>query len=335
MRTIVLKSGVVPSPGQITYNTAQTGLLIGTGRRLGRTANSAVPRIGSDKTTITLPKVSEAQLTGNLLRTRGLTAQGKTAHVIGFGMDSDLTINLPYADGKYTLQDNLAYAWEASLGRVGLDDLSRKTVAWSLMNAEEQEFVAAAWTTSAWTTSYASGDVTKWNDSASDPVDQVNTARRSILLASGMRANVMVMPRAVLDALVVHPRILRRISGGAGGTSLQMATSNQIAQLFEVEELVVVEYSSNAGTDLQEANKSMAFSVSDGVLFFARASNGEPRVINDAIVRYGWTALGGAEGVAVNTGHNDEESYQWWKLMRCAAYAVVNAGAGAFWADVL
>lgn len=334
MYALAFKSGPVPDVGSIQYNTAYTQEVLGLGRALGVLASSAVPRYGFDQTSITLPNFAEAQITGNLLQDRALEADARTTNLIGFGKGTDLTVTLQWSDAKFKLHENLERSMAASLNPVLIDRIVNRSVAWAINNTEEAEFVTTFWTTAAWTTSYSTGTVTKWNVSTSDPIDQVNTARRAVLIASGMNPESMIMPLAVFDALTVHPRILARLPGGAGGSSTQQATKEQLMTLFRLRKLTVVDYTRNTGADLQEANKTMAFTITDGCLLYAENAGGMG-MAGDAMCRAGWNALNGREGVAVRSGRNDEDGYRFSKVMRCAKYKVLHAGAGAFWEDLL
>lgn len=336
MSVMVIKGGPIPDPSSITFNPVLTGMLLNSARNFRAAANVAIPRRGFDKHTVEIPKVSEKALYGNTLQTRGMTAQAKAAHRIGFQMDSNFTFEMPWADGTMQIDDNTTRIWGASMSPASLEAMKRKTMLAALMNTEEAEFVASAWLTSAWTTSYASGTVDKWSDMSSDPVDQVNTARSQILLKSGMDANAMIMPRAVYNALTIHPRIRERISGGQGGASNQLVKKADIAALFELQELHVVDYAYNQAATL-EATLDMQYTVTDGVLFFHRATgmDDDQPVVGDAIIRAGWRGTGSDDGVLVNNGRNEEGRYEWRYLGRCAKYVIPNPGAGAFWEDVV
>ena len=70
---------------------------------------------------------------------------------------------------------------------------------------------------------------------ASDPIEVIMDALDSMI----MRANVAVFGRAVFSKLVRHPKVVKAIHGNSGDAGI--ATRRQIAELFELEDVLVGE----------------------------------------------------------------------------------------------
>lgn len=79
-----------------------------------------------------------------------------------------------------------------------------------------------------------------WNEAASTPIEDVRLGKRYVQSSTGFRPNVMVLGRAVFDALVDHPDIVGRIDRGqTSGPAI--ANLINLAALFELEEVMVMD----------------------------------------------------------------------------------------------
>lgn len=130
-------------------------------------------------------------------------------------------------------------------------------------------FAASVWGTdwSGVASSPSSTQVIQWSDySTSTPIQDVTKIMRTIQLKSGgFKPNVMVVGKEVRDTLVNHPTILARLNGGATVTNTALVTDAKLAEIFGVEEFLVMETVKNTAAEgLTEANafiggKSVAF----------------------------------------------------------------------------
>ncbi len=82
-----------------------------------------------------------------------------------------------------------------------------------------------------------------WSDyTNSTPIVDVTNARRAMPLKSGgYKPNVMAVGKAVRDILVNHPDILARLNGGATVSNTALITDAKLAEIFEVEQFLVME----------------------------------------------------------------------------------------------
>jgi len=90
----------------------------------------------------------------------------------------------------------------------------------------------------------------------STPIVDITNARRAMQLKSGgFKPNVMVVGKETRDVLVNHPNILERLNGGATVTNTALITDAKLAEIFEVEEFLVMESVKNTGLEgLAETN---------------------------------------------------------------------------------
>ena len=105
-------------------------------------------------------------------------------------------------------------------------------------------------------TSNANNNVVYWNNAAGTPIEDVRLASRIVGL-SGHRPNVMVLSREVYDILVDHDDIIGRLNRGQT-TGTAMANRDDLARLFEVEELLVMDGIYNSG-NIAAANPTNAY----------------------------------------------------------------------------
>ena len=86
-------------------------------------------------------------------------------------------------------------------------------------------------------------EVDYWSDyTVSTPIVDVTNARRQMLLKSGgYKPNCMVVGKEVRDILVNHPDILARLNGGATVSNTALITDAKLAEIFEVEQFLVME----------------------------------------------------------------------------------------------
>lgn len=114
----------------------------------------------------------------------------------------------------------------------------------------------------------------RWNNDASDPADQVRTGVAKLLTNDGQTKVVVVLGRDVFRALQKHPKVLAafysRPSTASGPTTMTV-TEKMLAELFEVDEVVVGKAKKNT------ANAGQTVSLSDVWSNFASAV-----VVNDS-----------------------------------------------------
>jgi hypothetical protein len=75
------------------------------------------------------------------------------------------------------------------------------------------------------------------------------------LKSGGYKPNTMVVGKEVRDILINHPDVLARLNGGATVTNTALITNAKLAEIFEVENMFVMEAVRNTGAEgLAESN---------------------------------------------------------------------------------
>lgn len=75
----------------------------------------------------------------------------------------------------------------------------------------------------------------QWSDESSDPFGDIAEGREAVRQQIGVRPNVLVLSPKALTALSSHPKVLDRLSTASDRPP---ATKEQLAKLFEVEQVV-------------------------------------------------------------------------------------------------
>ena len=119
----------------------------------------------------------------------------------------------------------------------------------------EEQFASSFFSAGVWTTDVTPSNL--WSDyTNSTPISDVTVGRRTMQLKSGgFKPNTMVIGKEVRDVLINHPDILARLNGGATVTNTALITDAKLAEIFEVENLYVMEAVKNGAVEgIAEAN---------------------------------------------------------------------------------
>jgi hypothetical protein len=144
----------------------------------------------------------------------------------------------------------------------------------------ENQFVTDYMATSVWSKDItgvsgtpSTDQVKQWNDAASTPIEDIREYRTYVHKLTGRRPNVLVLGQEVYDKLADHPDIVDRIkySGGVGPDRPAKVTPQAMAQLFELDEIMVAGAVQN--TAAEGATASYSFVVGKSALLCFRAPN--------------------------------------------------------------
>lgn len=84
-----------------------------------------------------------------------------------------------------------------------------------------------------------SGQVLHWSNDNSDPIKDIRAASSAILESTAYAPNTLVLGQQVYDALMLHPDIIDRIKYSAPVGAPAVANTSLLAQLFDVERVLV------------------------------------------------------------------------------------------------
>lgn len=163
-------------------------------------------------------------------------------------------------------------------------------------------------------TSPGATEVTHWSDyTNSTPIQDVTRARRVMQLKSGgFKPNTMVVGKEVRDKLINHPDILDRLNGGATVTNTALITDQKLAEIFDVENFLVMEAVKN--TSAEGVAESNAF-IGGKHALLAYTPRSAGRMVPGAGYTFAWNSIPGVSGMGVTV-----ESYQgdWLRVKQIA-----------------
>ena len=222
-------------------------------------------------------------------------APGTETRGIGYKVDSSAN----YYCNVYGLHHDVADAVRANADApLNPDRNATQLLTLQGLLTKELKFVNNYFKASVWTydrTGVASAPGTnqflQWNDAASTPIEDIRLYKRTIAESTGFEPNKLVLGRAVWDALLDHPDIVDRIKGGATTGQPAVASMNLMAQLFEIEEVLVANAIQNTAAEGQTATHS--FIAGKGALLCYSAP--QPGVeVPSAGYTFSWNGLMGA-----------------------------------------
>lgn len=177
---------------------------------------------------------------------------------------------------------------------VSLDNSATQYVTLKCMIRRERLFQTNIFAASIWFnggTSASAGQNVNWLPAGTDPINDVRTAITGVHAITGYRPNKMVIGRTAWDTLIDNDEILARITGGATMSQPAKVQRQLIAQLFELDEIHVMDSVYNSA--VKGATESTGFIGGDNaLLYYAPDTVGleEPT----AAVQFSWTGLVGA-----------------------------------------
>ena len=120
-----------------------------------------------------------------------------------------------------------------------------------MLMKKDRDFLNTFFTTGVWSEDLAgTTDFVKWSDGASVPIDNMRTWKRDFQLRNyGIKANKVLIPQRTIDALMSNTQILGRINGGATIANPAMIDMTLLANIFGVEEVVVMDAVSNTAKE--------------------------------------------------------------------------------------
>lgn len=262
---------------------------------------------------------------GDLLRVATeIVAPGGNNPILGIGVDTSPTYfcNVYAAEMEHTPEAlaNWSLPIQAQMA-------ATRTLARAAFLRRELTWTTNFFTTGKWLT-----DVTPsvtWDDPSSDPIGDIETGIRTILLATGIKPNVLGLGYDVWKALKNHPDIVARIgTGSTSNVTPRKVELQLVANLFGLDEIMVGETVYN--TAAAGASASMAFTAGKNALLAYRTptpSLQEPT----AGLHMAWRGLtGGVDGLMVRNGVDPRSQKAWYQIKHADDYRLTASELGYF-----
>ena len=237
----------------------------------GFIADKVFPRVPVDKKTNKYYIYNRADFnrTGQVQ----LRAPRTKAPVVGMSLSQDT-----YSADVYSLATNFDFETLANAdAALNIRSAGAQMLTYQLLIDREIKWATKYFSASVWGTDWAgissapsTNQVRQWSDyTNSTPIQDVTAIMQAVQLKSGgFKPNVMVVGKQVRDKLINHPDILGRLNGGATVTNTALVTDAKLAEIFGVEEFLVMETVKNTAAEgLTESN---AFIGGKAAAFFYR-----------------------------------------------------------------
>jgi len=237
----------------------------------GFIADKVFPRVPVDKKTNKYYIYNRADFnrTGQVQ----LRAPRTKAPVVGMSLSQDT-----YSADVYSLATNFDFETLANAdAALNIRSAGAQMLTYQLLIDREIKWATKYFSASVWGTDWAgissapsTNQVRQWSDyTNSTPIQDVTAIMQTVQLKSGgFKPNVMVVGKQVRDKLINHPDILGRLNGGATVTNTALVTDAKLAEIFGVEEFLVMETVKNTAAEgLTESN---AFIGGKAAAFFYR-----------------------------------------------------------------
>lgn len=169
-----------------------------------------------------------------------------------------------------------------------------------------------------------------WNNAASDPIERVRTAKRTVLESTGFMPNKLVLGRAVFDVLLDHPDVIDRLKYGQTAGQPAMADRNRLAQLFEVDEILVSDAIQNTAVE-GAANAHSFILGKHALLCYAAPSPG--LMTPSAGYTFSWNGYmgAGAEGTRIKQFRMEQLEADRIEIQMAMVCKLIAADLGFFW----
>jgi hypothetical protein len=180
----------------------------------------------------------------------------------------------------------------------------------------------------------SSGQALQWNDSNSTPIESVRAAKRAIAESTGFEPNKLVLGRAVYDALLDHPDIIDRLKYGQTAGGVANTSTSDLATLFKVEEILVMNAVQNTGKEGQ-ANAHSFIGGKHAMLVHAASAPG--LMTPTAGYTFSWTGLlgAGAEGNRIKSFRMENLGADRVEIDMCFDMKLVASDLGYFWDGIV
>lgn len=165
-----------------------------------------------------------------------------------------------------------------------------------LLIAREHAMVTNLFSPNLWFnggTSASAGQNVNWSAANSTPISDIRSAIDGVHGITGYRPNKMLIGRIAYSTLLDNDDVLSRITGGAMSDNPAIVQSRNLAALFELEEIFVMNGVSNSAAEGATANTGL-IGTDNALIYYAPSTTGLDQVT--AGVQFSWTGLLGATG---------------------------------------
>lgn len=177
--------------------------------------------------------------------------------------------------------------------------------------------------------------VIRWSDASSTPIIDVRNAKRTVRQSTGFEPNKLVLGRAVYDALLDHPTVIDRVKyGQTHGTGAAKGSMQVLADLLEVEEILVMNAIENTAKEGQTATHSF---IAGKNAMLVHSASAPGLMTPTAGYTFSWTGLmgNGIEGNRIRQFRLEREGVDRVEIDMCFDMKAVAADLGYFFSGIV
>ena len=142
-----------------------------------------------------------------------------------------------------------------------------------------------------------------WNLAVSEPIEDIETACDAVEEDTGFRPNKLACGKRVYSALKNHPDIIGRLNSGQTPGGPAMSTRQRLAQIFDLDEVMVGSAIYNSAASGATDSHSYIFG-KHALLAYVPPSPGVMTAAAGYTVE--WTGLTGSGGLAIEKWYNQD-----------------------------
>jgi hypothetical protein len=221
---------------------------------------------------------------------------------------------------------------------INVDREATEFVTHRLLLRRENQFVSDFMTTSVWSkditgvaASASTNQTIRWSDyTNSDPIEDIEAGKASILSTTGFEANTLVLGYDVFRQLKNHPDLVDRIKY----TSSQTITEDMLARMFDIERVLVSK--SVKATNDEGATGAYSFTTGKTALL-AHVAPSPGLLTPSAGYTFAWTGVSDGMGATIGTSSFRLESLRATRVESQIAFdnKVVASDLGYFWNTIV
>ena len=180
----------------------------------------------------------------------------------------------------------------------------------------------------------ANNNVIRWSSDNSTPIIDVDYARDVIIQNTGFRPNKLVLGHRVYTVLKNHPTIIDRLNRGQTPGGPAMSTREQLARIFEVDEVLVASAIHNAAAAGASPNHEFIFG-NHALLVYAAMAPGI--MVPSGGYTFEWTGLTGmtGRGLAIERWYMRQIKADRVELNMAFVHKLIGADLGCFFNGIV
>jgi len=195
-----------------------------------------------------------------------------------------------YTAEVYALHSDIADQIRSN-SEIDMDRSASEFVAQQLLIQKEVNWMASFFSINVWDTDVVGDtDFARWDDSSSDPENDIDVGKAAIKKNTGLTANTLIVSHETHQALKRHPLITERFKH----TSSDSITATILARFFEVDRYMIASASYTTSAEGAASTVNAFIAGKNALLCYVAPAPGI--MVPSAGYTFVWSAFSGANG---------------------------------------